>query len=299
MRMLRAKLIGSAVFLFVFRVVTFSADFRSDLLIWFDNPATQFTQSLPLGNGRLGAMIFGGVGEEKIVLNENSLWSGSPQDADRPDAAMYLPEIRSLLLEGKNDEAEKLVYEHFTCKGPGSGSGGGKDVAYGSYQTLGRLKLVFASAEQRITKYRRQLNLETASARVEYQQGDVTYTREAFVSYPDQVVVVRLTSNKPQAISFEATLDRQERLTVSEDINGLSMTGQLNNGTDGKGMKYAARLRAFNKGGEVTVSNKVLHVRNATEVTLLISAATDYMGFAGRHTPDPASASLVDLEQAS
>ncbi|HJX91152.1 MAG TPA: glycoside hydrolase family 95 protein [Pyrinomonadaceae bacterium] len=271
----------------------------SDLILWFDSPATQFTQSLPLGNGRLGAMVFGGVAEEKIVLNESSLWSGSPQDADRPDAATYLPEIRRLLLEGKNEEAEKLVYDHFTCKGPGSGRGGGKDVAYGSYQTLGSLKLVFATGEERISKYRRQLDLETAIARVEYQQGDVTYTREVFVSYPDQVVVVKLTANKLQAISFEATLDRQERFTVTEENHGLLMTGQLNNGADGKGMKYAARLRALNKDGEVTITNKVLYVRNATEVTLLVSAATDYMGFAGRHTSDPVSVSLVDLDKAS
>ena len=294
----RLAVILAPVLILTFLAVVVCAK-SSDLILWFDTPATQFTQSLPLGNGRLGAMVFGGVAEEKIVLNESSLWSGSTQDADRPDAATYLPEIRHLLLEGNNEEAEKLVYDHFTCKGPGSGRGGGKDVAYGSYQTLGSLKIVFANGREGITKYRRQLDLETAITRVEYQQGDVTYTREIFVSYPDQVVVVSLTASKPESISFGATLDRQQRFTVTEENNGLLMTGQLNNGTDGKGMKYAARLRALNKGGEVTLSNKVLHVKNATEVTLLLSAATDYMGFAGRHTSDPVSASLVDLDKAS
>src|SRR5947209_5104885 len=95
----------------------------TDLLLWFDTPAKQFTQSVPLGNGRLGAMVFGGVGEERIVLNESSLWSGSKQDADRPDAAQYLPAIRRLLLAGKNVEAEKLAYAHFTSRGPGSARG--------------------------------------------------------------------------------------------------------------------------------------------------------------------------------
>jgi alpha-L-fucosidase 2 len=242
-------------------------------------------------------MAFGGVAEEKIVLNESSLWSGSPQDADRPDAATYLPEIRRLLLEGKNEEAEKLVYDHFTCKGPGSGRGGGKDVAYGSYQTLGSLRLVFATGEERISKYRRQLDLETAIARVEYQQGVVTYPRGVFPTGPSGSG--EANCEQPQAISFEATLGRQERFTVTEENHGLLMTGQLNNGADGKGMKYAARLRALNKDGEVTVTNKVLHVKNATEVTLLVSAATDYMGFAGRHTSDPVSVSLVDLVKAS
>src|SRR3954453_524529 len=113
------------------------------LVIWFDTPATVFTQSLPLGRGRLGAMVFGGVSEERVVLNEGSLWSGSPQDADRPDAAEYLPEIRRLLLEGKNVEAEKLTYQHFTSRGPGSGRGAGRDVQYGSYQELGKLILKF------------------------------------------------------------------------------------------------------------------------------------------------------------
>src|SRR3954453_15243931 len=113
------------------------------LVIWFDTPATAFTQSLPLGCGRLGAMVFGGVSEERIVLNESSLWSGSPQDADRPDAAQYLPEIRRLLLEGRNAEADQLVYAHFNCLGQGSGQARGQDTPYGSYQTLGSLRVSF------------------------------------------------------------------------------------------------------------------------------------------------------------
>jgi alpha-L-fucosidase 2 len=115
----------------------------NDLLLWFDTPARQFTESLPLGNGRLGAMVFGGIKEERIVLNESSVWSGSRQNADRPDAAQYLPEIRRLLLEGKNAEAEKLVYAHFNCLGQGSAGARGKDVPYGSYQTLGNLTIDF------------------------------------------------------------------------------------------------------------------------------------------------------------
>ena len=93
----------------------------SETTIWFDAPAKNFTESSPMGNGRLGAMMFGGVDDERIVLNESSVWSGSRQDADRPDAYKVLPEIRRLLLEGKNAEAEALVNANFTCKGPGSG----------------------------------------------------------------------------------------------------------------------------------------------------------------------------------
>ncbi len=145
----------------------------NDLLIWFDSSATKFTQSLPLGNGRLGAMVFGGVGEERIVLNEGTLWSGSPQDADKPDAAQYLPEIRRLLLEGKNAEAEALVYKNFTAKGLGSARGKGKDAPYGAYQVLGNLRLKFAGGETNFTNYRRELNLGEAVARVSYTQNGV------------------------------------------------------------------------------------------------------------------------------
>jgi alpha-L-fucosidase 2 len=275
------------------------ANTSSNLLLWFDSPATQFTQSLPLGNGRLGAMVFGGVGEEKIILNESSLWSGSPQDADRPDAAKYLPEIRRLLLEGKNEEAEKLVYDHFTCKGPGSARAAGKDVQYGSYQTLGHLKIAFASGDKPVSNYRRELNLETALARVEFEQEGVKYSRETFVTGADQVIAVRLTASKPNSISFDASLHRPERYAVAAvGDKGLLMTGQLNNGTDGKGMKYAARLRVVNKGGQTSVRNNVVSVKGANEAVLFISAATDFMGFAGRRTSDPVAASLADLQKA-
>src|SRR6266478_4828608 len=117
-------------------------NFAPETTIWFDAPAKNFTESTPLGNGRLGAMMFGGVDEERIVLNESSVWSGSRQDADRPDAYKVLPEIQRLLLEGKNSEAEALVNANFTCKGPGS-SGGDGDSQYGCYQVLGNLHLSF------------------------------------------------------------------------------------------------------------------------------------------------------------
>ena len=116
--------------------------------LWFSTPATKFEQSLPLGNGRMGAMIFGGVDEERIVLNESSLWSGSPADNDRADAFKALPEIRRLLAEGKNPEAADLVMKNFTCQGAGSGNGNGANVPFGCYQTLGNLRLNFGDAPE-------------------------------------------------------------------------------------------------------------------------------------------------------
>ncbi|MBW8864229.1 MAG: glycoside hydrolase family 95 protein, partial [Verrucomicrobia bacterium] len=132
--------------------------------VWFDQPAKNFTASLPLGSGRLGAMMFGGVDEERVVLNESSLWSGSRQDADRPDAYKVLPEIRRLLLEGKNTEAEALVNANFTCKGPGSGG-----AQYGCYQVLGNMRLNFHHADTNAAfeDYHRELNLDDAVARLD------------------------------------------------------------------------------------------------------------------------------------
>jgi alpha-L-fucosidase 2 len=267
----------------------------SETTIWFNAPAKNFTESSPLGNGRLGAMIFGGVDQERIVLNESSMWSGSRQDADRPDAYKVLPEIRKLLLEGKNPEAEALVNANFTCQGPGSAG-----AQYGCYQVLGDLHLSFlGDTNAPVENYRRELDLEDAMARMEFQRGGITFKREIFISAPDQVIVLRLTASRAKQISFQVRLDRPERFqTVVDNQNGLLMTGQLDNGVDGKGIRYAARIRVLNHGGDVSINGKVLTVDKASEVILLISAATDYQGFSGRQTKDPLAASLDDLNKA-
>ena len=272
----------------------------SETTIWFDTPATNFTESTPLGNGRLGAMMFGGVTEERIILNESSVWSGSRQDADRPDAYKVLPEIQKLLLEGKNPEAEALVNANFICKGPGS-SGGTGNGQYGCYQVLGNLHLTFPNDSQApVENYRRELNLKDAIARVEFARAGIKFTREMFVSAPDQVMVLHLSADHSKEISFEAQLDRPERFETSGDRqNGLLMSGQLDKGLGGRGIRYAARVRALNRGGEVSVGENVLRVSKADEVVLLITAATDYQGFAGRQTKDPLAATLDDLNKAA
>jgi alpha-L-fucosidase 2 len=129
---------------------TFSAPPRDESrYVVLTEPGEHLFESTPLGNGRLGAALYGGVAEERIVLNETGMWSGSPQDADRPDAHKVLPKIRQLLLEGKNHEAEALVNANFTCAGQGSGRGSGANVPYGCYQTLGNLRLTFLSSATR------------------------------------------------------------------------------------------------------------------------------------------------------
>jgi len=268
--------------------------------IWFDTAATNFTESTPLGNGRLGAMMFGRPDEERIILNESSVWSGSRQDADRPDAHKVLPEIQRLLVEGRNLEAEALVNSNFICKGPGS-SGGVGSGQYGCYQVLGNLHLTFSDETHApVENYRRELNLKSASAHVEFTRAGVEFTREMFVSAPDQVMVLRLSADRSKEISFDARLDRPERFeTTGDGRNGLLMTGQLDNGLGGEGVRYAARVRVLNRGGEVSVRGNRLRVKEADEVILLIAGATDYQGFAGRHIKDPVAATRIDLNKAA
>ena len=271
--------------------------------VWLAAPAQQFVEATPLGNGRLGATLFGGITHERVVLNENGMWSGSPQDADRPDAAKALPEIRRLLLAGKNAEAEALVNANFTCAGKGSGFGGGANVPFGCYQTLGDLLLDFthAAASAPVSNYRRELDLAEAVCRISYEQEGVRYTREAFVSAPGEAIVLRLTASRPGAISFEARLSRPERATVSTSgSTGLQLSGQLNDGREGgTGVRFSTELRALPRGGTVTLNDNMLSVRDADEVLLLVTAATDIKTFAGRHLTDAKVAAAADLAKAA
>ncbi|MDP0500842.1 MAG: glycoside hydrolase family 95 protein [Verrucomicrobiota bacterium JB022] len=268
-------------------------------VIWLDTPGTALTESTPIGNGRLGALIYGGVGSERIVLNEEGMWSGSPQDADRENAHENLPKIRQLLLEGKNAEAEELVNQTFTAAGAGSGLGTGADDPYGAYQTAGSLWLDFKGQDD-FSDYRRELDLDTAVAHVQYTAGGVTYQREAFVSAPDQAMVMHLTASEPGALSFDVRLDRQERSeTVAVARNELEMFGQLNDGyqTD-KGVRYGIRVRVVPTGGTVTSSGNSLTVTDADSVLIYYTAATDIKTFGGRKVDDARKQAQRDLAKA-
>ena len=269
--------------------------------VWFDAPATRFTESCPIGNGRLGGMVFGGIAEERIVLNESGMWSGSPQDADRPDAAAALPEIRRLLLDGKNVQAEALVNAHFTSAGKGSGHGRGANLPYGCYQTLGNLRLTFMHDGAAAIDYRRELDLADAIVRTSYTEGGTRYMREAFVSAPDEALVLRFAADRPGRVSFDARLDRPEHAeTASVGPDGLEMFGQLEDGRRGRrGVRFSARLRVIPTGGTVGVERGVIRVRGADEVVLLLTAATDIRTFAGRNVDDARKAAAADLERAA
>ncbi len=257
---------------------------KSPLSIWLRRPASRFFEAAPLGDGSLGALLFGGVAHERIALNEATLWSGSVQDADRADAHEHLAEIHRLLLEGKNVEAQQLVNASFTCKGAGSGQGNGAHVPYGCYQALGDLKLDFFGADGRpvsgaIVNYRRELDLGDAIARVSFESNGTKFTRELFVSRPARALALRLRADKPGSISFDAKLARPERGSCSSrGDHGLALAGALENGVGGDGVHYLARLEATAHGGQLESRDGVLRLRGADEVELVLSASTDYAG---------------------
>lgn len=251
------------------------AQSQEKLKLWYNEPAKVWEETLPLGNGRLGAMPDGGITKEKIVLNDITLWSGGPQDADNPEAIQHLPEIRKLLKQGKNDQAQKLMYNTFVSQGAGSGRGQGANVPYGSYQVLANLHLDYGLKND-IDNYRRELDIENAIASTSFEIEGVEYKREYITSFSDDVILIRLTANEPGKISFVVNLDRPERFETTTQGKELIMRGQLNNGTDGQGMKYAVKLRVIPKGGGLEAKTNSLELKRANSALILISAATDY-----------------------
>lgn len=248
----------------------------------FNEPARIWEETLPLGNGRLGMMPDGGIDKEKIVLNEISMWSGSKQDTDNPQALHALPAIRRLLFEGRNDEAQELMYNTFICKGSGSALGQGANAPYGSYQILGNLLIdyIYPAGSDSVRSYKRQLNLDEATAVVNFRKGKVAFGRESFASFADDLGVIHLTADADKMLNFSLGMNRPEHYQVSVDGNDLLMQGQLPDGVDTtalKGTRYAARVRVvLPKGGTLAASDSTLSVQNASEAILLVSMATDY-----------------------
>lgn len=247
------------------------------MVLWYRSPAKAWEEALPVGNGQLGAMIFGGVSSERIQINEKSLWSGGPQDADNPDALEALPRIRELLFAGNYAEGEALTRRTQVCRGPGSDEGSARRAAFGCFQTLGDLHLDFVEgAQMSITDYRRELDLDEAVVRVTFRSNGHRVTRETFASASDRVLVTRLASEQSGGVSFVARLTRSERVTTRADGDrGLLMTGQLFHGFVG-GMKFAARLLVLTSGGSIHTDHERAQVLGADAATLLLAAATDY-----------------------
>ncbi len=264
---------------------------------WHDDK--QWLSGLPLGNGALGAVVFGGVGLERIQLNEETMWSGSPQQSDNPDAAKSLDRIRQLLFSGRYAEATELTNRTQVCKGKGSGGGNGAAEAFGCFQTLGDLWIDFGD-RQPYSCYRRELSLDSAIARVSYCQKGVTFTREAFVSAPGKVMAVKLSADRRGMLSFTCRLNRPERYSTYTEGGQLVMSGALDNGHGGNGLRYMARLKVINKGGKIVCGDSAVTVCGADEVVLLLAASTDYKleypAYSGRDYESITRKSIADAE---
>jgi alpha-L-fucosidase 2 len=234
--------------------------------LWYAQPAAKWTEALPIGNGRMGAMIFGGVTDERIQFNEDTLWKGKPHDYVRAGAHDHLAEVRELLFQGKTREAADLTRQTLLSD----------PVRQKAYQPFGDLRFHFPEFAN-VTKYRRELNLDTAVAAATFQANGVNYTRRAFASYPDQVIVVQLTADQPGKINFTVAMDSPHTNSQTEAIaaDTLALTGQVEIG----GLRFESRMRAVNTGGQVTANEGILAVSNADSVTLILSAATSFKNF--------------------
>ena len=276
-------------FILVMLFSLFISEIFAQLRVWYKKPANVQVQdgidpwssdsawltALPVGNGFLGAMIFGGVNKERIQLNEKTLWSGSLSDNDNSEAAAALQAIRKLLFEKRYNEANALTAKTQTCKGLGSAEGTAANAPYGCYQTLGDLSFVF-KGQEKYSNYCRALDLEKGIVTVTYTSNKIEYKREIFASYPDNAIVIRLSSNKKAGVSFTCGLSRPELSTTKSTSQQLLMSGSLKNGVGGKGLSFAARLKALNKGGSLNFTDSSIVVSQADEVVLLFTASTNY-----------------------
>lgn len=255
-------------------------DFDPATLLWYETPAKEWEEALPVGNGRLGAMVFGKYGEERIQLNEETYWSGGPYSTVVKGGAEYLPQIQKYIFEGQPIKAHKLFGRKML----------GYPVEQQKYQSLANLILTFKDQKE-VTGYKRWLDLKTGLTCVEYTVDNVTYRREVLSSAPDQVILVRLTASKPGSISFKAQL-RGVRNSAHSNyatdyfrMDGVGQDGLMLNGKsadymgiEGK-LRYKAQLKAIHEGGSILVDDDNLTIEKADAVTLCIAAATNFVNY--------------------
>jgi len=267
MRFVRQLLAGSALGL-VAAPVPAQTTARSQTL-WYDSPATQWVEALPVGNGRLGAMVFGGIARERIQFNESTIWNGGPHDYARPGASRYLPRLRELLYAGRQAEAEALAQVHFMSA----------PLKQRAYQAFGDLRIDFPSVDStKVESYRRELDLDSAVATTRFRAEGVTYERRVFASHPDGVVVVQLRADRPGRLSFTVTPTSAHKWHLRKAIGGgqLSMQGMVEDGVIG----FEARVLVRAEGGETSFTDSSATVRGATTATLLLAGATNFVDYA-------------------
>lgn len=249
-------------------------------LLWYKQPAAKWIEALPVGNGRLGGMVFGGPEEERIQLNEDTYWTGGPYSTVVKGSYKYLPEIQKLVFKGEMYKANKLFGRHMM----------GYPVEQQKYQSLANLVLSVKDTKG-FTNYKRWLNLATGITTTQYTNNGITYRRDVFSSAADQAVAIRLTASKPGSISFTAGLRgvrNQQHSDYGTDYfrmdvfgnDGLMLTGRSADylGVAGK-LKYDARLKAIPEGGSMQVDDEKLSIKNADAVTLYFAAATNFVNY--------------------
>jgi len=266
-----------SIVLLLFAEQTFA---QNMMRLWYDEPASKWTDAMPLGNGRLGAMVFGTVPKERLQLNEESLWAGEPTDAYPEKFSENMCKLQELISEGRISEARELGLEKLT-KPP---------TSFRSYEPLADLWIEM-DHEPEIQDYHRQLDLQTGIATVEYRVGNVRMKREVLISAVDDVVAVRLSVSEPGTISTKIQLTRKKDMKVTAaGSDRLQMDGQIidiaapagfddnpgGSGPGGSHMKFAARMLVRTTGGTIRTEGKTLVVKNANEAILLMTAATDY-----------------------
>ena len=277
MRIARRRVLQSGVAALVLPVIPAAGETgAAPLSLRYRRPAAQWTEALPLGNGRLGAMVFGGLAEDRIQVNEATLWGGGPHDYTNPEASTHVPELRRLIFAGQIQEAERLTASMM-----------GSPSLLMPYQPFCDLRLHFDGTEA-AEDYHRELSLDDAEARLSYRIGDVTFRRQVWVSHPAQVMIVRLTANRPGQISFSVTLDSPQAGATTETVgnDGLQLTGQIQPRQNPRGswigswnepgLRYASVMRLHAEGGVVTAAGNSLRVTGADSVTIILNAATSF-----------------------
>ena len=251
-------------------IKTVSSQNESYLKLWYTQPAKQWVEAMPVGNGRLGAMIYGDPSKELIQLNENTVWAGSPYRNDNPDAREALPEVRKLIFEGKYKEAHDIVNQKFISK-----------ISNGMpYEIMGNLRLTF-SGHDNYSDYYRELDLTNAVATSRYNLNGVKYETKVFSSFPDQILIIRISADKPGSVSFSATLDRPSKVDISTNNNELVMSGKTNEFEKVKGnlLQFETKVRILTTGGSVAATDTTLNVSKADVAMIYVSMATNFINY--------------------
>ncbi len=259
------------------------------LSLWYRKPAVKWVEALAVGNGRLGAMVFGGIQRERLQLNESTLWAGGPYDPNNPEALAALPEARRLVFEGKYREADRLVNSKMLAHPRGQMP----------YETVGSLMLELPATES-VSDYRRDLNLDTAITSVQFTSDGATFKREVFASPVDQVIVVRLTASQPGKIDFTASFKTPQKAKATVEAPNTLVLAGVNGSAEGipGALKFQARLFVRTKGGKIVPAGESLAVHGADSATLLIAIATSYKSY-DDVSGDPEALTRACIRQAS